>query len=123
MDPVRITTMGSHRMVAGSDKGAVEKAVAELAARGARVVSKIEALGRNWVATLEQPEAAADDGCKVVRMGLQIIVTGTDRRSVHQRIQALVHEGALLKTGPSEQDGIWIAVLDESGIDRTIHRW
>jgi hypothetical protein len=100
MDAVKITRMGTHAMIAGSDKGAVENTVQGLVAKGAKLVSKVEALGQNWVATVEQAEQPADDGCKVVRMGLRIIITG-----------------------PELRDGQWVALCDEGGIDKTVHRW
>jgi hypothetical protein len=123
MDAVRITRMGTHAMVAGSDRAAVEKAVQGLVAKGAKLVSKVEALGRNWVATVEQAENATDDGCKVVRMGLQIIVTGPDRARVQQRVRTILQEGAALKSGPELRDGQWVALCDEGGVDKTVHRW
>jgi hypothetical protein len=123
MDAVKITRMGTHAMIAGSDKGAVENTVQGLVAKGAKLVSKVEALGQNWVATVEQAEQPADDGCKVVRMGLRIIITGPDRARVQQRVSAVVQEGAELKSGPELRDGQWVALCDEGGIDKTVHRW
>ena len=125
MDPVKITKMGNHTMVSGSDKSAVERAVAELVRRKARLVSAVEALGRNWVATVEQsgPSSDQNDGCKVVRLGLQLLVAGPDRVRVQRRVQALLREGAVLKSGPEERDGTWVAVCDEGGVDKTVHRW
>jgi hypothetical protein len=115
--------MGTHAMIAGSDKGAVENTVQGLVAKGAKLVSKVEALGQNWVATVEQAEQPADDGCKVVRMGLRIIITGPDRARVQQRVSAVVQDGAELKSGPELRDGQWVALCDEGGVDKTIHRW
>jgi hypothetical protein len=123
MDAVKITRMGTHAMVAGSDKGAVEKTVQGLVAKGAKLVSKVEALGQNWVATVEQAEEPADDGCKVVRMGLRIIITGPDRARVQQRVRTVVQDGAELKSGPELRDGQWVALCDEGGVDKTVHRW
>ena len=72
MDPVKVAKMGTHTMVSGSDKRAVEAKVAELVVKGSKLISKVEALGRNWVATLEDQAAAPDtDGCRVARLGLQ----------------------------------------------------
>jgi len=77
MDAVKISRMGTHTMVAGSDKSAVEAAMADLIRAGAKAASKVEPLGRNWIVTLETPPATSDSsGCKVVRMGLQTMVTG-----------------------------------------------
>ena len=123
MDPVKITRMGSHTMVAGSAKAAVERAVHTLIGKGARLVSSIEPLGANWIATLEQAVEDPGDGCKVVRLGLQIIVTGPGRAPVQKRLDVLLHAGAVLKSGPELRDGQWIAVCDEGGVDKTVHRW
>ena len=124
MDAVKISRMGKHTMVAGSDKRAVEAAMADLIRAGAKPVSKVEPLGRNWIVTLETPPATADNGgCKVVRMGLQTMVTGPSKAKVQERVQALMQEGAVCKSGPELRDGVWIAVCDEGGVDKTIHRW
>ena len=124
MDPVKVARLGAHTMVSGSDKSAVEARVAELVSRGSRLVSKIEPLGRNWVATLEDRTAAPDvDGCRVARLGLQIIVTGPDRAAVQKRARQLMSEGAVLKSGPQESTNGWSAVLDEGGVDKSLHRW
>jgi hypothetical protein len=124
MDPVKVAKMGTHTMVSGSDKRAVEAKVAELVAKGSKLMSKVEALGRNWVATLEDRTAAPDvDGCRVARLGLQLIVTGPDRAAVHKRALALMQEGAVLKSAPQENTNGWSAVLDEGGVDKTVHRW
>jgi hypothetical protein len=98
MDPVKVANLGTHTMVSGSDKSAVEAKVAELVSKGAKLVSSIESLGRNWVATLEDRTAAPDvDGCRVARLGLQVIVTGPDRAAVQKRAQLLMKEGAVLR--------------------------
>jgi len=124
MDPVKVAHLGTHTMVSGADRSAVEAKVAELVSKGAKLVSKVEALGRNFVATLEDPTAVPDlDGCRVARLGLQIIVTGPDRAAVQKRAQQLMQEGAVLKTGPQENTNGWSAVLDEGGVDKTVHRW
>ncbi len=124
MDPVKVANLGTHTMVSGSDKSAVEVKVAELVSKGSKLVSKVESLGRNWVATLEDPTAVPDvDGCRVARLGLQVIVTGPDRAAVHKRAQQLMKEGAVLKSGPQENTNGWSAVLDEGGVDKTLHRW
>jgi predicted short-subunit dehydrogenase-like oxidoreductase (DUF2520 family) len=124
MDPVKVALLGTHTMVSGADKPAVEAKVAELVSKGAKLVSKIESLGRNWVATLEDRTAAPDvDGCRVARLGLQVIVTGPDRVAVQKRAQQLMKEGAVLKSGPQENTNGWSAVLDEGGVDKTIYRW
>jgi hypothetical protein len=124
MDAVKISRMGTHTMVTGSDKRAVEAATAELIRAGAKPVSKVEPLGRNWIVTLETPPAISDNGgCKVVRMGLQTMVTGPSKAKVQERVQVLMQEGAVCKSGPELRDGVWIAVCDEGGVDKTIHRW
>ena len=124
MDAVKISRMGTHTMVAGSDKRAVEAAMADLLRAGAKPVSKVEPLGRNWIVTLETPPAISDnDGCKVVRMGLQTMVTGPSKAKVQERVQVLMQEGAVCTSGPELRDGVWIAVCDEGGVDKTIHRW
>jgi hypothetical protein len=120
MEPVRVAKMGTHTLVSGPDKAAVETRVYELLRRGARLIGKVEPVGRTWVATLEEAGSGPDqDGCRVARLGLQIIVTGPDRASVHKRVQALMQDGAVLKWPPQENTNGWSAVLDEAGVDKT----
>ena len=119
MNPVRVARMDAYTMVSGSDKVAVERKVAELVSQGARAVTTVTRLGRNWVATLEDPAARPDpEGCRVARLGLQIIVTGPDKASVQKRTEALMKEGAALKSAPQENTNGWSAVLDEAGMDK-----
>ena len=48
------------------------------------------------------------------------VLTGQQSTSAPQQ---LMKEGAVLKSGPQENTNGWSAVLDEGGVDKTIHRW
>ena len=56
-------------------------------------------------------------------MGLQTMVTGLSKAKVQERVQALVQEGAVCKSGPELCDGVLIGACGEGGVDKTIHRW
>ncbi len=96
------------------ENAVVQKALDELAAKGARVVSPITRVGDKWMASCDHPEKRASE-CKVERLGLTSIVTGPTRQAVAAKVEELVDLGARL-TGEIEQDGdVWTAVCDSGG--------
>jgi hypothetical protein len=105
---------GPHLMVSANERAVVQKALDELAAKGARVVSPITRVGDKWMASCEHPDVRASE-CKVETFGLTSIVTGPTRQAVVMKVQELIERGARL-TGEIEQDGaVWTAVCDSGG--------
>jgi hypothetical protein len=105
---------GPHLIVSAYERAVVQKALDELAAKGARVVSPITRVGDKWMASCEHPDARANE-CKVEKFGLTSIVTGPTRQAVASKVEELVERGARL-TGEIEQDGsVWTAVCDAGG--------
>lgn len=114
MQPVKITELDEvHTMVTGSDRSAVERAIAAFLAEGARLIESIKPLGNNWIATLERPAARATDWCEVTSIGLQLVIEGSSRAIVAERIEQLSTYGAAVVAGPEMVEGKWVAVLDE----------
>ncbi|HTS54217.1 MAG TPA: hypothetical protein VMH26_13160 [Burkholderiales bacterium] len=120
MEPVKSVKMGANIVISGSDKAAVEAAAKALVAKGAKLLSKVEPLGSNWVVTCEDPEDRSRE-CKVVKLGLQLMVKGPNKAVVTGKAQELVHRGAKLVSAPSEAaDGSWVAVCDDAA---QVYKW
>lgn len=113
-DAASVFDAGPHLIVSGYERAVVQKALDELAAKGARVVSPISRVGDKWMASCDHPEVRASE-CKVEKFGLTSIVTGPTRQAVAAKVDELVGLGARL-TGEIEQDGgVWTAVCDSGG--------
>jgi len=113
-DAASVFDAGPHLIVSAYDRAVVQKALDELAAKGARVVSPISRVGEKWMASCEHPDVRASE-CKVEKLGLTSIVTGPTRQAVATKVEELVERGARL-TGEIEQDGgVWTAVCDSGG--------
>jgi class 3 adenylate cyclase len=113
-DAASVFDAGPHLIVSAYDRAVVQKALDELAAKGARVVSPISRVGEKWMASCEHPDVRASE-CKVEKFGLTSVVTGPTRQAVVTKVEELVERGARL-TGEIEQDGgVWTAVCDSGG--------
>ena len=113
-DTASVFDAGPHLIVSGYERAVVQKALDELGAKGARVVSPITRVGDKWMASCEHPDVRASE-CKIEKFGLTSIVTGPTRQAVAAKVEELVELGARL-TGEIEQDGgVWTAVCDSGG--------
>jgi hypothetical protein len=113
-DAASVFDAGPHLIVSAYDRAEVQKALDELAAKGARVVSPISRVGEKWMASCEHPDVRASE-CKIEKFGLTSVVTGPTRQAVATKVEELVERGARL-TGEIEQDGgVWTAVCDSGG--------
>jgi hypothetical protein len=120
MDPVKTVKMGANIVISGSDKAAVEAAAKALAAKGAKLLSKVEPMGSNWVMTCEDPDDRSRE-CTVVKLGLQLMIKGPTEKVVNQKVQELVRSGVKLISAPSEATGGgWVAVCDDAG---AVYKW
>lgn len=105
---------GPHLIISGYERDVVQRALDELAAKGAHVISPITRVGDKWMASCEHPEVRMSE-CKVEKFGLTTVVTGPTRQAVARKVEELVERGARLQ-GPIEQDGdAWTAVCDSPG--------
>ena len=120
MEAVKITKMGDTFMITGPDKGAVELAASDLVAKGARMLSKVEAMGSKWVVTCEDPQDRRKE-CQVIKLGMQLMIKGPTEQVVTIKAKELVRGGARLISAPSEATGGgWVAVCDDI---EQIHKW
>jgi hypothetical protein len=101
-------------MISGYERAAVQKALDDIAGKGARVISPITHVGDKWIASCEHPGVRMSE-CKVEKLGLTSIVTGPTREAVQRKVEELVELGAR-QSGEIEQDGgVWTAVCDAGG--------
>jgi hypothetical protein len=57
----------------------------------------------------------------VRRDGWKIVVAGPSEQAVALKLQQLKERGALIVEPPNAQDGRWVAVLDEGGLQGLMH--
>jgi len=120
VDEVKLTKVGDTFMITGPDKAAVELAVAELVAKGARALSKVDPLGNKWIVTCEDPQDRSKD-CQVIKLGMQLMIKGPTEQVVTIKAKELVRAGARLISAPSEATGGgWVAICDDV---EQIHKW
>jgi hypothetical protein len=102
---------GSHLIISGYERATVQRALDELGAKGARVVSPITRVGDKWMASCDHPEVRLSE-CKVEKLGFTSIVTGPTRRAVAAKVDELVGLGGRLLGEIEEEGGTWTAVCD-----------
>ena len=120
MESVKTVKVGTSLVISGSDKAAVEAAAKAMAAKGVKLLSKVEPMGAKWAVTCEDPDDRSKE-CQVVKLGLRLMIKGPTEQVVKQKVQELVRDGAKLISPPSEATGGgWIAVCDDVG---QVHRW
>ena len=113
MEPVKTVRMGANLVISGVDKAAVEAAAQAVAAKGGKILSAVRSMGTEWVVTCEDPEDRSKE-CKVVKLGLQVMIKGPTEQVVRIKAQELIRHGAKLISAPSEANGGgWVAVCDE----------
>lgn len=113
-DAASVFDAGPHLIISGYERGVVQRALDELSAKGAHVISPITRVGDEWMASCEHPEVRMSE-CRVEKLGLTAVVTGPTRQAVERKVGELVELGARLQ-GEIEQDGeAWTAVCDSPG--------
>jgi len=121
VEAVKVMKMGGHLVIVGSDKEAVQAAASEAAARGIKLLSGVELMGRKWAVTCEDPAEGEKQQCVVIKVGFQLMVKGPTEQAVGQKVQELLRNGSKLVKPPSEATGGgWVAVCDE--VDQ-VHKW
>ncbi len=120
MEPVKTVKMGANIVIMGSDKAEVDAAAQALVAKGAKLLSKVEAVGSKWVVTCEDPDDRSKE-CTVIKLGLQLMIKGPTEQVVKEKVEEMVRSGAKLISAPSEATGGgWVAVCDDAD---QMHRW
>jgi hypothetical protein len=92
----------------------VQKALDELAAGGAKLISPITQVSSKWMATCEHPKVSMS-ACKVQVLGRQRIITGPSREAVIAKMDELIRFGAVPVGQVHEANGTWTAICDTAG--------
>jgi class 3 adenylate cyclase len=112
--PAKVLDAGANLIISGPTRGSVQKALDELAAGGAKLISPITQVSSKWMATCEHPKVSMS-ACKVRALGHQRIVTGPSREAVTAKLDELMRFGAVPVGEIRESNGVWTAVCDTAG--------
>jgi class 3 adenylate cyclase len=115
--PVKVFDAGGQIIISGYSEDSVRKALDELVAAGASVLSPIAQVSNKWMATCEHPDIQVS-ACKVARLGQTQIVTGPSRDAVRAKAAELVQFGCRLVRDAEQINGQWTAVCEGSGTGR-----
>ena len=109
--PAKVVDTGAALMISGS-RSAVEAALRDLLARGAKALSVPSQVGAKWFASCTHPGQSQELECKVEHVGLKRVITGASRQAVAAKVADMVSFGAKLVGDIEELDGRWTAVCD-----------
>lgn len=142
---VKILDAGAKVLLSSANAEEIESVLQDFVRRGARVVSPLSQLGGKWVAACtfpiethpadktdtlhlsdpatSQPDeaSAADELCKVEKLGFKRLVTGPTKVLVQGKVDDLIQMGATLIRDIEEVDGKWTALCDTGGTQ--VYRW
>lgn len=107
----KVFDAGESLIISGVARTSVEAALERLLAQGARLISPVTQVHRNWMATCGHPPSAAS-GCRVTMLGYTRIVTGPTRDAVEQKVGELLKAGAVLTHDIECAKGVWTAVCE-----------
>ncbi len=109
--PASVFDAGSNLIISGYTEQSVNKALADLAAQGARALSPATKVSNKWLATSEHPRAKAAE-CKVVDVGMTRVITGPTREAVTVKVDDLATLGYKLVQDIEQAGGVWTAVCE-----------
>lgn len=112
--PAKVLDAGANLIISGPSRASVQKALDDLAGKGALLISPITQVSNKWMATCEHPKVAMS-GCKVQSLGYQRIISGPSRAAVAAKVEELVRFGAVLVGEIQASNGVWTAVCDTGG--------
>jgi len=143
----KVLDAGGKLMVSAPTAAEVEATLSDYVSRGAKIVTPVTQVGKDWVAActipatlkdmdstqtlqfsdvaqaLETQSTMPDDGCRVVEMGFKRIVYGPSRLIVQRRVEEMKQFGAQLLGDIEEENGEWVAVCDTGGANNPGFRW
>lgn len=148
MAEVKALDAGDRILLSGAQAAEVESALQGYIERGAKVITPVVQVGKNWIAactipprtmSLDDPQAIhlaeasaagndrkaaeLEDGCRVEELGFKRIVYGPSLVTVQRRVEEMKHFGAELIGEIEELDDEWVAVCDFGGAQNTGYRW
>lgn len=108
--PVKIEDAGANLIVNGAEKGAVERALALLAANGGGTPSPVAPFGNGWVGSCPNPAAEAQT--EIERVGLQLIVSGPSEAAVQAKFRELQSGGAVVTSAAQRLGGKYVMLCE-----------
>lgn len=146
-EDVKVFDAGGTLVLSGDTSAAIESALGGFVRRGAKIVTPVSLVGRNWVAACTEPPKSSsldttqtlhlsdlagaiaasrpedpNDGCRIEEFGLKRIVYGPSRQMVQLRVAHLKQFGAELVGEIEEENGEWVAVCDAGGEQNVSYR-
>jgi class 3 adenylate cyclase len=110
LTPAQVFDAGSHFMISAYSETSVREALDGLIARGCKLKSQPTLIGRKWIASVDNPNAA---GATVEEFGFKRIVSGPTREAVDVIVKELQETGAVVVQQAELADGIWRAVCEK----------
>jgi len=109
---VTVSDAGSHFMVSGPSREAVQNVLDALAKKGHKMLAAPAQVGNKWIATADNPKLAV--AATVEKFGMKSVVTGPTREAVELKVKELQQFGARLDQQVELVDGVWTAVCDSA---------
>jgi len=109
---VTVSDAGTHFIIAGASREAVEAELERRVADGAQVRSEPALIGAKWMATCENRRMNVR--VQVEKLGMKSIVTAATREALEARVAELMELGARVDQPLEEIDGVWTVVLDDA---------
>ncbi len=101
---------GSHYMISAYSEASVRIALDVLIAKGCKLKSEPTLIGRKWIASVDNPDAA---GATVEEFGFKQIVSGPTREAVDFLVKELQETGAVVVQEAELADGVWRVVCEK----------
>jgi class 3 adenylate cyclase len=108
--PAQVFDAGSHYMISAYSEASVREALDGLIAKGYRLKSEPAQIGRKWIASVANPDAA---GASVEEFGFKHIVSGPTREAVELMVRELRETGAVVVQEAELVDGVWRVVCEK----------
>jgi class 3 adenylate cyclase len=102
---------GSHYMISAYTEASVREALDGLIAQGYKLKSEPTQIGRKWIASVANPDAA---GATVKEFGFKRIVSGPTRKAVDLLVKELQQTGAVVVQEAELVDGVWRVVCEKT---------
>ena len=109
---VTVSDAGTHFVVAGGTREALQPALDELIRQGHRLMAAPVLIGNKWIASVDNAKHAVP--ASVEKIGMKAFVTGPTREAVEEKVKELLEFGARLEQPVEQVDGVWTAVCDST---------
>jgi hypothetical protein len=111
--PARVSDAGTHFIISGASRKAVQAALEHLAKNGCKMLAAPAQVGAKWIATAANPKLAV--AATVEKFGMKSVINGPTREAVEAKLRELQGFGARLVQDIELIDGVWTAVCESQG--------